>query len=382
MGCQFQIGKSSLPKNPARSERKELKELKEVFQALPPIVKIQELPMTFTITDENKNPVPWARLIIEINKAKMTVLSDEEGQVYLTFTKDFLSLNPVCWAEKEGYTKLYLEGSTRTSLVISPSPKEGKTVNLHTVSTKGAERILEEGITIYYPPEEEAKAKRVLKILTEEKKIVAEILGIEPAPFGVLLTPEANPILSEKTKERVFPVSLQNEHLFDTYYWGLTHEWIEGIVEPDVVSYERDPFTRWIGDGLTEYAGYTTCQKLVPDSLPRIIENTLRYFEEPFLKGRTTFDLSQWKAHAGEETEPISPEELIGYPVSLYFWLKLTRHSGAEIIPQFLRRAQKLKEPKNKDLIALLSELTGLDIQKELKIDLKEASNFLRSLGK
>ena len=371
-----------------RSDTLDLKEFKIEMDKITILknMDVEWFPMFFTVKDGKGNLVEGARVIIELSKGKISFLTNKNGKCDFFLDKNIFNSKAVIYAEKEGIDtliptmKLAAYFTTKSIDKIEQS-KEIIPLSFESIDDK---EVLKNGnLSVYYPAGKEAEGKKVLSILKKENNIIKNIIGIEPSPFGVLLSNKENPIITE---ENIWPVSLKAKNIENSYYWIITHEWTEGIVTGSygegIISYKNDPYTRWIGDGLAQYTAHKTTEILVPDSFPKWLSNRLHYFEEPIRQNREYFNLLQWKAHAGPEPGDIMMKEIIGYPVCEYFWLKLAERVGQDKIREFVLKAKQISNPTNKELIPLLSEITGMDIEKELThIELDNVYNYYKKLS-
>jgi hypothetical protein len=62
-----------------------------------------------------------------------------------------------------------------------------------------------------------------------------------------------------------------------------------------------------------------------------------------------------------------------------YFWYNVCKKCGDNIISKFLKHAEKLENFTDKKLIPLFSELTGINIRKELNVNLEQVLQFIEN---
>ncbi|MCK4665447.1 hypothetical protein KAU33_01775, partial [Candidatus Dependentiae bacterium] len=167
-------------------------------------------------------------------------------------------------------------------------------------------------------------------------------------------------------------------------YLTQIHEIVEGEILSKSNFYKNDKYTRWIGDGIAEYARYKCFKKLHPNKDFFIIKKFFGLIKMKKIAiweirdNKKYFDLRKFKVYETmDEVEGITYFEM--YVISMYFWYKITNKCGDQIIGKFLNEASKLDKLTNKELVPLLSEITGMDIDKELNVNLEEVVEFVNN---
>ena len=249
------------------------------------------------------------------------------------------------------------------------------------LSREGLEKLENGVLSVYYPEGKEAIARELLDFMVKASKIIEEKLGFAPVvPFGVLLHNYAQPTEGEISIREsggvIFPIRAQENLLEDEDQrtsWIIPHEQTETAVTLKLHGlYVFDPCTRWIGDGIAEYLAYTVTRDLSRKQCKAILTNGADTLQN-LMSQKTTYNLTQWAAGSSPNTIGTDSGEreicstADGYPVSLSFWMGLVDKHGEEIIKDFLERASKLSTINNKNLIEVLSQVTGeRDLMKQL----------------
>lgn len=299
---------------------------------------------------------------------------------------------------------------------------EASSVSVEKLSLAGMAKLTLGDTWVYHLPKDVSKtfAQQVLQALARSRRIVTETLGIYLVPTGAALLRgqeppnkvfwlEASSTFVVWVPEEELQASLEqaSDQTLKQIYWTVTHEATEGAIAR--LLYRHDPETRWIGDGLAEYAGYLASKTFAPPAQRLRMEALAKRIERLLDKGIQDYDLiGHFRAirvekklgflegiglmlgfnrealvrMAVEDVRLQAKEPVItaGYAVALAFWLWLAREHGVETIKRFLQELQKMKEPTNDSLFETLSQLTGQDLKpKVTRVDLTQALQILQA---
>ncbi|MCS7198593.1 MAG: hypothetical protein NZ930_08005, partial [Candidatus Bipolaricaulota bacterium] len=150
----------------------------------------------------------------------------------------------------------------------------------------------------------------------------------------------------------------------------------------------NDCGTRWVGDGLAEYAGYIVSGEFSPAVQQAWLKRRLRSIERLLEQGKTSYNLPQeFQAfrrvqilfiRLGCQESPL-PVMVAGYGVSFAVWLDLVDRHGEEVLRKFWLELQKIQKPRNQDVFKLLKALTGEDVEALItRVELPWAAEVLR----
>ncbi|MEW6686331.1 MAG: hypothetical protein AB1393_09030 [Candidatus Edwardsbacteria bacterium] len=339
--------------------------------ALAPLgAKMQKIPFLAVAYNKSKKPLQEAKVTIKVpGKADTIIYTGKDGKANFFLDRDILSLDPVCVLEGGASYEFRIDFTTLRL------PKESKLSCIpKIISVEGKEKIEEENIAVYFQKGQEEKAKEVFDFLKKEECLIEEKLGLQAeTPWGIILTDETPPLSS--SQRRLWPVSIEE---IEKQYYMIIHEWTEVTLLSQCEFYENDPTTRWIGDGIATLMQYFFLERFSRNELREVNQRKVDLIRRCIDRGLKTYDLGKWKAGIIPTTE----DERLGYTLSLYVWLKIIEHSKEGILIQFLEEAKKLKEVNNKNLIRLLTNLSGLNIEKMLKkVNVEEAYNYLKNLN-
>lgn len=299
---------------------------------------------------------------------------------------------------------------------------EAASVSVERLSVAEMAKLTLQGTWVYYSPKDVPKtfAQQVLQALARSRQIVTGMMGIHLVPTGVVLLKGQEPqnkmlwldvgstfavwvpeVEMQAGLEQASAQSLQQ------IYWVIIHEATESTIAR--LLYPYDQGTRWVGDGLAEYAGYLVSKSFAQPAQRVRMEALTKRIERLSDKGMQDYDLighfqvieTQQKLGflegiglmLGFNREALvrmvvekvrlqaqDPVIIAGYAVALAFWLWLAQEHGAETINTFLQELQKMKAPTNEVLFEILSRLTGQDLrQKVTHMDLAQALQILQA---
>jgi hypothetical protein len=247
------------------------------------------------------------------------------------------------------------------------------TVEIH---LKDFKLMSQENHRIYYESEAQQEfASKLIGCLKEQEKAIKSMLDIEPAHWGVVIVKQkyanANYLLKQQPKEFYIGILevrydnfLSDADEKDDLYWTQIHERTEEYVVMKMDLYLRNPYTRWIGDGLAEYMGYHFTNEKNAMACLCMLDSRRQQLSWWQQMGNSTYDLLKFKN--GEQD---SLQVIAGYPVSLAFWLEFADKYGAESIKELFKQLKGVN-PTNKNICKILSGLSKEkeeDVEKGLK---------------
>lgn len=295
-------------------------------------------------------------------------------------------------------------------------------VSIEKLSLAGMAKLTLRGTWVYYHPKYTHRifAQQVLQALAHSRQIVTETLGIQLVPAGIVLLKGQEPqnkmfwldtgstfvVWVPETEiqaglEQALAQTLQQ------IYWVVTHEATESTIARLI--YRHDSGTRWIGDGLAEYAGYLVSKTFAKSAQQLRMNTLIKRVERLLDSGKQDYDLvgdfqvirTRQKLGLLEgiglmlgfnrevlmrmvvervRLQAQDPVITAGYAVALAFWLWLAQEHGVGVIKAFLQELQKMEEPATNMLVEILSKLTGQDMkQKVSRMDLAQALQILQA---
>ncbi|MDW8329363.1 MAG: hypothetical protein RML48_05225 [Candidatus Bipolaricaulota bacterium] len=257
-------------------------------------------------------------------------------------------------------------------------------------------------VLVYYPDAAmESVAAQIAEELARSYAFVKERLGWELKPVGVVLLGGERPgtVRIEMGLDMEPPFSLwlpsetiagglaqAPEEVLTSIYWVMPHEATEPLFSRRL--YANDCGTRWVGDGLAEYAGYIVSGEFSPAVQQAWLKRRLRSIERLLEQGKTSYNLPQeFQAfrrvqilfiRLGCQESPL-PVMVAGYGVSFAVWLDLVDRHGEEVLRKFWPELQKIQKPRNQDVFKLLKALTGEDVEALItRVELPWAAEVLR----
>jgi len=334
------------------------------------------IPVFAMFYDSVGEPIQGVKLELDTKKAYLEGISDENGEVVLWVSrKDHRKIK----ARAYGYQPFKV-GFNFTFSGESESERVGiftifkvlrEARNMPIVTGEGMEELKEGKIRVLYPAGYEEGAQITLDAMLAGEAVIDSVVGMRLAPFKAILSTNSFFRLHAGGGWGVDPEP-DSSRLFGTF----VHEWVETSLDKLYgADYDDENNIRWIGDGLANYAGYTVSGLYYPQKL-----NQLYWENHPDYAPDKTYDLKKWKNPT--VTNPWGGKSVgfFGYLIAPYFWAKAVEKSGnPELIPQFLE-AYRISEDKSSDTaIAILSRLSGLDIEVEMVITGKE---FRENVGR
>ncbi|MCS7274394.1 MAG: hypothetical protein NZ610_03175 [Candidatus Bipolaricaulota bacterium] len=299
---------------------------------------------------------------------------------------------------------------------------ESVSVSVEKLSLAEMAKLTLQDTWVYYRPKDVPKvfAQQVLQALVRSRQVVTEALGIELVPTGAVLLKGREPrnkvfwldaastfVVWVPEEEMQASLEQASAQTLEQIYWVVTHEATESTISR--MLYRYDPGTRWVGDGLAEYAGYLASKTFAQQAQQLRMGSLIRRIERLLESGMQDYDLVEHFQAIRVESklgllegiglmlgfnrealvrmavervrlQAQDPVIIAGYAVALAFWLWIAQEHGVGIIKTFLRELQKMKEPTNDALFETLSKLTGQDLkQKVVQMDLAQALQILQA---
>ncbi len=351
--------------------------LNELDKAIPKALKFAGLapkkyPLKFTFTDKKTNKsVTDIELVITIQKGNMILHPNNKGTINFAVDRNFMKLDPICNIKRNGKEAKGVKMTIDFSGQISSLNPE-KPIEYITLADKETKKDGE--ITIYYNKKYEKEAEKILEKAKEYVGILNRILNVKITPWSIVINEGtlSSAFVSEKEEHSVLIYSINYEKDF-------SHVYIHEVTEQNLDQiFLKDP-PRWIADGLAEYIpSFIILHKL--HYLKKLYTD---YFKDNYLsKGEKTFDIWKWERLSFPDNKVTTiafDKQAFYYPMACYFWYKICQKQGNEIITNFLNKIDKNKEYSEEELIDILTELSGMDIKKELNIDIKKIIEFINN---
>ena len=216
-------------------------------------------------------------------------------------------------------------------------------------------------------------------LLDIQYKIIKDMLHIEPKRWGIVLSLKKQPIhfyeplyFYNGNWHHLFAYSLKTDSLSNILLINM-HEWTEFSIVQYLKS--KDKNIHLLQDGLAElslilFAENLNLEEREKYSIQTELKNKLNkyfiYIKNLKEKGENNieFDLTKWKLASANKV--YSNKDMLGYPLSLYFWLSIREEYGLQIISEFFTKAKKIENAQQEDYIKILSQINGKDIKPQL----------------
>lgn len=329
--------------------------------------KGDSLPVLIQFYDDFNQPEPGIPCTLSIGPTKLARTSDEDGEVLFWVPSAELSQE----IELNAYPRhpvdaIYLAFLSRpTSFEMFVLKQEAGFL-----TGEGMLELADDGIRVLYPEGYDEAAADMMTVFQEEKEIIESAIGMGLLLFKAILVDSSStgicvggygyPLLGTG--------SIFEQQIYDVF----PHEWVEISLRANYGIYD-DSTNRWIGDGLANYAAFEIRKQLTPQYFERF-ETRVRPEESG-----AVYDLRSWLSCDAEdqaEEEGHLPKgagtryvKWDGYQLAPYFWAKIVDKSGnPELIEGFLAEYLKQEDKSQQAAIAILSRLSGLDIDSELVI--------------
>lgn len=276
---------------------------------------------------------------------------------------------------------------------------EGTTQQISLLKMK---KVEDTEITIYFKSENEELAHELAETLNAARRLIQQHLGIPLQSLSIVLVPKeagvgrvslqgalAIPILVPLSTKHLQDLDFTTDYFI---YWVIPHESVELAIAS--IFYFHDRSSRWIGDGLAQFAGYIVTRELSPNGLDLAMRGEAQRVNKLLGNGNSVYDLAREFLVIKDKRENLlssnDPRESAGYAVALAFWLDIASRFGNEVIRMFWHRVSQLSRcvlyiiclshPTAKDAAQILSELTGEDIWHRIQtMDLQEVLRILET---
>ncbi len=328
------------------------------------------LPLFVTFCDSVGEPILGVKLEVETRKAQLEGISDENGEVVLWVSrKDRRKIKAMAYGQQPSKQNFSFTFSGKSEsehvglLTLFRVLREAR--NMPIITGEGMEELTEGNIRVLYPAGYEEGAQITLEAMLAGQSVIDSIVGMRLTPFKAILSPDSFRRLHAGGGWGVEPEPDSGD-IFGVF----VHEWVETSLDKlyDVYYGDDVTYTRWIGDGLANYAAFTVAEIFYPQDLDNLYDE-----EYPCYDSDKTYDLKEWKSPTITNPQGGRSVGLFGYMIAPYFWAKVVEKSGnPKLIPEFLE-AYRISEDKSSEAaIAILTELSGLDIEAEMVITGKE----------
>lgn len=257
---------------------------------------------------------------------------------------------------------------------------------LYKIEPVGLETLRQGPFTLYFPSQYQVQAEEVAHALAQIWQVVRYRLGLDLGAFSVvlvLLREDMGGVFIESWPDQPVP-----QLLVSSMKWTRVSEAPQPVRFDIYVVFPHEAAHfalmwegHWLEEGIAEYIGFSVVQELAPDLCALYREGRQKDIRE--ILAQSTYDLTreppqEFVVQDGVRLKVSSPEEGAGYGVSLAFWLQVAQNYGEEVIRQFLEKARDLSQPTERELVRILSELTGKDIWSNLQqMNLQEALQTL-----
>lgn len=224
----------------------------------------------------------------------------------------------------------------------------------------GMPEVWGQGIRVLYPEGYKKEAEEILEQQIKCKEVIDSLFRMRLMPLKFVIEDEHAP--SGFRFDGAWSVSPSKNSEF---VLGMpSHEWVESSFGNIYLGESSEYDTRWIGDGLANYAMFELERLYNPDGNFLLHNEELMGFDP-----EKTYDLRTWEGGEVTDFEGGKSVGLAGYLIAPYFWAKVVEKSGnRELIPAFLKEYRLSEDKSSEAAIGILTELSGLDIEQELVI--------------
>ena len=311
------------------------------------------------IKNQQNVPIPMVTITMFLSDKEVSYYTDASGLFIIKLSSSLLKENAILKIHKEGYKAgdFFYEIGGKT-VKFSDEKEDFDVINLTALST-----LDQDGIKIYYDKEESDKASTLAIKLREINQKIEQVLGVSGfEPIKILLTSSKNVSTIGDSKMHLLPIDIDND---EDIYWIYVHETVESnlILKKDL--YSKNPFLRWIGDGLAEYSSLKIIESTDKELKAKMLGQRIKNIQE---SKNQNFNLLKWKAITG-------PVE--GYAYSLAFWKNIEKDYGNETIQKFFRKFLNLNDFSLESTARILTELIKNDSKQIFTITKDEALKML-----
>lgn len=283
----------------------------------------------------------------------------------------------------------------------------GQDVQEVRVCLEGRQSLANRWNRVYYEEPDEAAAElapRVLAVLTQQQQMLSALLGVSPGYFGAAIVQKADHPARYVIADQVpgwtvwvleladtSALSLAGE--IDDLYHTMMHERTEEAVIRALGADRRELYdlngrTRWIGDGLAEYAGWRFARQHEPAAALYWLANRRESLREAMDEWHcASFDLRRFEALRGRAAQVRRQVamwrrhvDVIGgsYAASFYYWAALAQARGDGAARQVLAAIRRRPGRTDEDIDAAIREVAGPEwVLRVGRVDAAEVLAFL-----
>jgi hypothetical protein len=242
-------------------------------------------------------------------------------------------------------------------------------------------------LVVWTLPRDDAAANDAITLLEACGRSLERRLGVEPPPFGLFLATGRDPdrpahlAIGREPDELVFPLPVTGGPLRPSERFAIvrmmTHEWVEqSLARAYLVPiglYDRDPYARWVGDGLAELLSVRLTEELLgAAAAAHATESRAAELEAALESDLEAIRLQGWKARVISGEEVVRPSddraaeatEAAHYAAALALWLRVDAAGGHGIVAAFLREIVEVPsdELDGEQCARRLRRLSGVDV--------------------
>ncbi|TKJ39896.1 hypothetical protein CEE36_09945 [candidate division TA06 bacterium B3_TA06] len=339
------------------------------------ITRADSLPIFFAFHDSLWKPASGVLCVVETKKGRFEKTSDKNGEVVFWIPRKARRITgfkvyscqpvkgefPLTGSAGSESTNLGLIGSLTVFFKLFIAAR-----NAPLYLSYGMPELEEDGIRVLYPSEFNKQAGQVLDAVLKGRKVIESELDMELKPVKVVLKQDTATFELHIGGGWWTTPEIDSSYVFGT----IPHEWVESSLGS---IYNVDG--RWIGDGLANYAAFEIEKRYYPEGYSRLHRD-----DYPRYDPKKTYDLRTWKEAQIINLRGGRSVDVFGYLLAPYFWAKVVEKSGnPELIPRFLEECRTAENKSSDTAIAILSRLSGLDIEEEMVITGKE---FRENVGR
>jgi hypothetical protein len=339
------------------------------------ITKADSLPIFFAFHDSLWKPASGVLCVVETKKGRFEKTSDKNGEVVFWIPRKARRITGFkvysCQPVKGEFPLSAKAGSESEDLGLIGSLtvffnlfRAARNAPLHV--SYGMPELEEDGIRVLYPAEFSKQAEQVLDAVKKGRKVIESELGMELKPVKVVLKQDTATFELHIGGGWWTTPEIDSGYVFGTIH----HEWVESSLGS---IYRIN--ARWIGDGLANYAAFEIEKRYYPEGYFRLHRD-----DYPRYDPKKTYDLRTWKEAEFYDIRGGRSVDVFGYLLAPYFWAKVVEKSDKpDLIAQFLEEFRVSEDKSSDTAIAILSRLSGLDIEREMVITGKE---FRENVGR
>jgi hypothetical protein len=267
-----------------------------------------------------------------------------------------------------------------------------------------SKRTMKKGKNRVYYPDGKSKelAKDVLRVITEQERMIKDLLGIRPGNFSVAIEqriPEnASYIINNQPRGwSVWPFALKDVHAvshadeFDHLYHTMIHERTESAVIKALGFsgkglYNCNRSTRWIGDGLAEFTAYRFAKTHSPVAALYWLlgrRKAVRQAAEEWSVSRCNLrDFLAIQGSISEVKRQLAFVQQYGifvvsnYGMSFYYWASLADDKGLKTVKEIVT-SLKTHRPTNQNIDAVIGKTVGQEYVERIEnLSTREALDF------